>query len=144
MVFISDSGSAFDAPLEVVWKYLQSAADHGPSHKGRRNVQQKALGNDTIERTWEQDINGEWVRMGNRITTYAPVGYAVESIDGPWAGSKWITYYTPKGERTEVAVVGEWVSKSVPADQIRTAVMANLERFFEEDTAGLRAFTQKA
>jgi hypothetical protein len=144
MVFIEDSGSLFDAPVDVVWKYLQSAADHGPSHKGRRNVEQKPLGENSIQRTWEQEVNGQWVRMSNRITTFAPVGYAVESIEGPMAGSKWITYYIPRGDQTEVGVVGEWTSKTVPADQIQAAVMANLTRSFDEDTAGLRAFTQKA
>jgi hypothetical protein len=82
--------------------------------------------------------------MSNRITTFPPVGYAVESVEGPMAGSKWFTYYVPRGDRTEVVLVGEWTSKTVPADQVQALVTASLEKSFEEDTAGLRTFAKKA
>jgi hypothetical protein len=36
MVFIADSEDATGAPVDELWKYLQSDADHGESHKGRR------------------------------------------------------------------------------------------------------------
>lgn len=143
MVFIADSGSAFDASLETVWKYLQSDTDHGSSHKGRRNMARKALSENSIQLDWEQEIDGKWIRMSNRLTFHPPVGFFVEPIEGPFAGSKFFNYYLPKGNKTEVAVVGDWNSKTIPAAQLEKAVWANLEKVYSEDVAGLKQFGRK-
>lgn len=143
MVHLKDEGSVFDAPIEVVWKYLQSEQDHGPSHKGRRNFSRKELGPGAVELSWEQEIDGKWVKSANRLTFLPPVGFSVEPLEGPLAGSKFINYYTPRGNKTEVTVVGEYTSKVIPAAQLEQAVLTNNEKVFKEDTEGLRAFTAK-
>jgi hypothetical protein len=143
MVHIKDEGSVFDAPVEVVWKYLQSEQEHGDSHKGRRNFSRKEISPTTVELAWEQEMDGKWVRSANRLTMLPPVGFSVEPLEGPLAGSKFYNYYTPKGHKTEVTVVGEYTSKVIPAGQLEQAVLANNEKVFKEDTEGLRAFTSK-
>lgn len=143
MVHVKDEGSVFDAPIEVVWRYLQSQQEHGDSHKGRRNVARKELGPNTIELSWEQEVNGNWVKSANRLTFLPPVGFSVEPLEGPLAGSKFYNYYTPRGNKTEVTVVGEYASKVIPAADLEKMVLANNEKVFKEDTEGLRAFAQK-
>jgi hypothetical protein len=144
MVFIADWGSSFDAPVETVWKYLQADQDHGPSHKGRRNFERKSVSDNVVLLNWEQEMDGKWVRMSNRLTFHPPVGFFVEPLEGPMAGSKFFNYYVPKGEKTEVVVVGEWNSKTIPAAQLEKAVWANLEKVYSEDVAGLKDFRHKA
>lgn len=143
MVFVKDEGSHFDAPIDVVWKYIQSETDHGGAHKGRRNFQRKVLSENTVELSWEQEADGQWLKTANRLTFLPPVGFAVEPLEGPLAGSKFINYYTPKGSRTEVTVVGEWTSKTIPPAMLEKAVWANLEKVFHEDNDGLKAFSAK-
>jgi hypothetical protein len=143
MEFVADRGSSFDASVEDVWRYLQSETDLGNSHKGRRNFERTALNESTAVRSWEQEIDGKWIRMSNRLTFHPPVGFLVEPLEGPMAGSKFFNYYIPKGEKTEVAVVGEWASKTIPPAQLEQAVMANLEKVFHEDSVGLKEFTSK-
>lgn len=143
MVYLVDSGSTFDAPMETVWKYLMAPEDHGSSHKGRRNIDRKQLSENSVLLSWEQDVDGKWVKMANRMTFHPPVGFFVEPQEGPMAGSKFFTYYIPSGNKTQVVVVGDWNSKVVPAAQLERAVMGNLEKVYNEDVAGLRAFSKK-
>lgn len=143
MVYVRDEGSMFDAPLDTIWKYLQSDIDHGASHKGRRNFERKAINESTMTLSWEQEIEGKWVKTSNRLTFHPPIGFFVEPLEGPMAGSKFFNYYVPKGKQTEVVVVGDWSSKTIPPAQLEKAVWANLEKVYNEDTAGLRAFSGK-
>ncbi len=143
MVYLKDEGSTFDAPIDVVWKYLQTDVEHGTAHKGRRNQSRKMISENTMEVSWEQEMEGKWVKMGTRLTMLPPVGFSVEPLEGPMAGSKFYNYYTPRGAKTEVTVVGEWNSKVIPAAQLEGAVRENLEKVFNEDTAGLRTFSPK-
>jgi hypothetical protein len=143
MVFISDWGSEFDAPIETVWKYLQADQDHGNSHKGRRNFERKSVNENTVELSWEQEVDGKWVRSSNRLTFHPPIGFFVEPLEGPMAGSKFFNYYVPKGDKTAVVVVGDWNSKTIPPAQLEKAVWANLEKVYGEDVAGLKEFRRK-
>jgi len=143
MVFVSDWGSTFDAPIDVVWAYLQSETDHGPSHKGRRNFERKPVNEKTVMLAWEQEIDGHWVRIASHITFHPPIGFFVDTLEGPMAGSKFFNYYVPQGNKTAVVVVGDWNSKMIPPAQLEPAVMANLEKLFQEDSAGLKGFSQQ-
>jgi hypothetical protein len=143
MVFVSDWGSEFDAPLDVVWAYLRAETDHGPSHKGRRNFERKEINAQTAMLAWEQDIDGHWVRIASNITFHPPIGFFIESLEGPMAGSKFFNYNVPKGDKTSVVVVGDWTSQMIPPANLEAAVMANLEKLYQEDSAGLQAFRHK-
>lgn len=143
MVYIRDEGSVFDAPIDIVWKYIQSDTDHGNSHKGRRNFKRKQINENTVQLDWEQDMEGKWIPMSNKLTFHPPVGFFVEPMAGPMAGSKFFNFYVPKGSQTEVVVVGDWNSSMIPPAQLEKAVMANLEKVYHEDAEGLKAFKQK-
>ncbi len=143
MVHIKDEGSHFDAPLNVVWAYIQSETDHGEAHKGRRNFQRKPISETSVELSWEQEMDGKWVKSANRLTFLPPLGFAVEPLEGPFAGSKFFNYYVPKGNKTEVVVVGEWTSKTIPPAMLEKAVWANLEKVFHEDSDAIKQFASK-
>ncbi len=142
MVFIADWGSVFDAPVDVVWTFLRSDIDHGNSHKGRRNLERQKVNDNTILLSWEHEVDGTWVRFANRLTFHEPIGFFVETVEGPMAGSKFFNYYVPKGDRTEVVVVGEWASPTIPPAQLEEAVWAILEKVYMEDSASLKEYSK--
>jgi hypothetical protein len=143
MAHIEDLGSHFDAPIETVWKFIQSPVDHGESHSDRRNVKAEPDGENMMKTSWEQNIEGNWVKVSNRVTMFAPVAMLVQSIEGPLAGSKFMMYYTPKGAKTGVNVVGDFHSKMIPPEKLEQMVMANLAHAFDEDSAGIHRMVAK-
>lgn len=144
MTRISDEEkSVFDAPVDVVWKYLQHPEAHGNAHRNSRNRTMQPISDSTFVVAWEQNVNGQWVKIANRITAYPPLGMASEQLEGPMAGSRMFTVYTPRGSKTEVAVYGEMQSAKVPAEQLEPMVRAAWASAYEEDAAGIRAFAKK-
>lgn len=138
MVHIEDMGSQFDAPIELVWKFLQSPSDHGVSHTNRRNVQGAPDGEHSMRVSWEQEVEGKWVKVANRVTMFPPVAMMVESHEGPLAGSKFLMYYKPNGAKTGVSVVGDFHSPVIPPAQLEPMVLHSLEQAYNEDNASLR------
>lgn len=143
MVHIKDEGSHFDAPIETVWKFLQSPPDHGTSHKGQRNAQMKPINETSFIVSMEQDMGGHWVKVANRITIFPPVAMSIEVIEGPMAGTKMVNIYTPKGAKTGIDVYGDFSMAQMPPAQIEAAVRANLETVFNEDSAAIHSFAKK-
>ncbi len=143
MVHIVDEGSHFDAPVDVIWKYLLDQEDHARAHQSRRNMKVEPAGENLVHVSFEQNVQGNWVKVVNRITILAPLGSAIEMTEGPMKGSKWINYYTPMGNRTGVTVVGEFQSAMLPGAQLEPAVRKNLEDAFNEDSAAIREFAGK-
>ena len=143
MVHIEDLGSHFDAPIETVWKFINSPADHGASHQDRRNVRGEPDGENRITSSWEQNVQGNWVKVQNQVTLFAPVAMLVHSVEGPLAGSKFMFYYSPKGDKTGVSVIGDFQSKTIPPAQLEQAVLASLEAAFNDDQAAIRRMAGK-
>jgi hypothetical protein len=144
MVRLNDEEkSLFDAPIDVVWKYLQHPEAHGSAHANSRNRSMKPISETSFVVSWEQNMNGTWVKVANRITVFPPLGMAAEAIEGPMAGSRMFTVYTPRGSKTEVAVYGEIQSPTLPAHQLEPMVRAAWEMAYNEDAAGLKAFAKK-
>jgi hypothetical protein len=140
MVHIVDEGSQFDHPVDVIWKFLQ-APDHGTSHPEHKNPQVRPLGETQAQVSWEQDLQGKSVKVVNRITMFPPVGMVIEQVEGPLAGSKFFSFYTPKGAKTGVTVVGDFKSPVLPESQLEPVVRENFERVFAQDTAALKRFS---
>lgn len=138
MVHVHDDESEFDASLETIWKFLQSPEVHGPAHKSTRNAQVTPLGEATVLIEREQHMGGTWVKIRTRNTRFPPLGSAVEILEGPLAGSKFFTFYAPKGNRTAVTIVGEFTSPTLPPGEIETAARQLLEVAFNEDQAALK------
>jgi hypothetical protein len=141
MVHIVDEGSHFDVPLETIWKFLQAPDDHGRSHPEHRNTVMKPLNESSVQVSWDQDMMGKPVKVVNRVTMFPPLGIVIEQIEGPLAGSKFFNYYTPRGAKTAVTVVGDFRSPMMPEAQLEPMVRQNFEHVFEQDTAALRKFS---
>lgn len=143
MARINDQeGSKFDAPLDVIWKYLQSPEAHGSAHKASRNRAMKPLTDTSFLVSWEQNMGGSWVKVANRITVFPPLGMVAEAIEGPMTGSKMFTVYTPHGAKTEVSIFGEMQSSAVPPAQLESLVRGAWEMAFNEDSQGIREFAK--
>lgn len=138
MVHIEDLGSQFDAPIEKVWELLRSPTEHRESHPDRRNTTATPESESTMIVSWEQNVQGHWVPVKNRITMLPPVAMFVHSLEGPLGGSKFVTYYSPKGAKTGVSVVGDFQSKVIPAAELQAMVLQTLEHAYHEDNATLR------
>jgi hypothetical protein len=144
MVRINDEEkSHFDAPIEVVWKYLQHPEAHGAAHQNARNRSMKPLSEDSFIVSWEQNVNGNWVKIANKVTVFPPLGMAAEQLEGPMKGSRMFTVYTPRGAKTEVAVFGDMQSAMAPPGQLEPMVRMAWESAYNEDAAGIRAFARK-
>ena len=137
MVFVRDEGSRFDVPIETVWQFVSSGPLHSDSHHHRRFTR-KPLGGNAGEYSWEQDFDGAPARFVMRWTAFPPVGIAYEVLAGPFAGSRFLLYYIPEGERTAVTVVGEFVSPTLPAPEIEPAVRRFFSVEFDQDSAAIQ------
>ncbi|HUK29045.1 MAG TPA: hypothetical protein VLV31_11525 [Candidatus Acidoferrales bacterium] len=134
MVYLLDEGSEFDASIEKVWKYLRSE-DH--NHASFKYVSREVSGNIATIAS-ERIIMGKPVKVKIRNTLYPPVGYVSEHLEGPTAGSRAFLYYIPKGEKTGVTLVGDFVIAGLDEKATRDAVLAQMQITFDEDNANLR------
>lgn len=137
MVFLRDEGDVFEVPLEEVWAFISSGDGHSRAH-GHQGVRREVRETTKGTYSWEQEFDGRPERFTMRWTSFPPVGVAYEVLAGPFEGSTFFLYYTPKGERTGVSVVGEFVSPSLPASEIPAAVDRFFAKEFEQDSAALR------
>jgi hypothetical protein len=88
-------------------------------------------------------MNGKWEKVKTRTTVMAPLGLAIEMLEGPMTGSKFFNVYTPAGNKTAISVYGEFSSKSIPPAQLEPAVHGFLEQVFNEDNAAIKAMAAK-
>lgn len=113
MVFVGDSGSVFDAQLDMVWKLVETHIKEGNRiHPNTRNNKSEILNETTFINSWEQvdDANGQNIRMKIRGTMYYPLGIAFEILEGPFVDSKYFVYYIPiDNNKTGVTVVGDFI-----------------------------------
>jgi hypothetical protein len=135
MVFISDEGSVFDAPLDKVWKYLSSDQHR---HGGMKMINREVNGN-VVTLTSERNFMGQTVHTKVRNTLYPPIGFVQEVLEGPLEGSRAFILYLPKGDKTGITVVGEYNVKGLEGDQAtRDAVLASSQVSFDEDNANIK------
>jgi hypothetical protein len=147
MVFVEDSGSVFDAQLDMVWKLGEAHIKEGNRiHPNTRNNKSEILNETTFINSWEQvdDANGQNIRMKIRGTMYYPLGIAFEILEGPFVDSKYFVYYIPiDNNKTGVTVVRDFKSNMIPEDKIKPIVLGFSERVFNEDVAYLKTMIQK-
>ncbi|MDA4135517.1 MAG: hypothetical protein OK449_00785 [Thaumarchaeota archaeon] len=135
MVFFKDEGSEFDAPLDKVWKLNQSEGSH--SHPSLKNSNSSMDGEHTILSYETQMPDGSWVKNKVRMSVFPPIGIIFETLEGPLKGSVSFQYYTPKGAKTGITVVGEWKASGIPDAQLHAVGMKFLEAVYNEDKANL-------
>jgi hypothetical protein len=140
MVYILDEGSEFDAPIGRIWQYLQSEAEH--DHKAIKTLGVEMQGDNVMIITNEVTMGmGPAMRNKLKLTMYAPFGIVQEYLEGPMAGSKNFQYYIPKGDKTGVTVVGEFVGKGMDDDSVKQAALQLLDLAFNEDNENLKRLT---
>lgn len=142
MVFVRDEGSVYDAPLGMVWEFLGAGQEHSDAHH-HREVHRERLSGNAGRYSWVQDFRGEAAGFTMRWTSYAPLGLAYEVLEGPFAGSKFFLYYIPQGQRTGVAIVGEFMSPTIPRVHVTRAVDEFFSTEFEQDSAAIRRRPQR-
>lgn len=141
MVHIHDEGGEFDAPIDVIWAYLETS--HRGVHKSFRNLEVINISQNADLITLEEKIGGGWTKTTNRVFEFRPLGTSLEILTGPLAGTKQFTFYTPKGDRTGINIAGEFVSREIPEARLVSMVSDSLQELFDEDVMGLRAFVSK-
>ena len=98
----------------------------------------RELQGNVLTLTSERVVDGKAVRSKLRITMYPPLGVAQEHLEGPTAGSKVFSFYTRKGNKTAITVVGDYKMAGAGGEATRKAVMQMLEGSFNEDVANLK------
>ena len=141
MVFVRDEGSVYNAPLEEVWRFLSSSDEHTLAHR-HRDVRRKTLRGNAGEYSWEQDFEGKPERFTMRWVAFPNFGIGYEVLEGPFIGSKFFAYYRPRGTKTRVTIVGDFVSPTIPAPRIETAVLGFFTKEFEQDSAAIAAMLE--
>jgi len=134
MVFLLDEGSVFDAPIDKIWNYLRSD-DH--QHPSMKILNREMVGNAVII-TSERNMMGKTVRVKIKNTLFPPFGLVQEHLEGPTANSKAFLYYTPKGDRTGVTVVGDFAIEGMDEQRTKDTMMAQLQTTFDEDNENLK------
>ena len=138
MVHLRDEGAYFDGSIQSVWRYVNSGEAHSEAHKSTRNWTVKPVGDITNLVTMERNWKGTWVKVVNRVTVLPPLGTLMEVLEGPFAGTKAFTVYTPEGDRTRVDVYGEFISPSIPPAEVKDAALAWLTESYDEDARAIR------
>ncbi len=143
MVHVRDEGATFDAPVNVVWEYVNSGPTHMQAHTSIRNRTSQPAGENSVIATMERNWNGQWIKVVSRLTRLPPLGTVQEFIEGPFAGSKAVLVYTPQGKKTRVDVFGEFTSPTIPENEIEKAALKWLAQSYDEDAPAVKAFAAK-
>jgi hypothetical protein len=139
MVYVADEGSEFDAPIEVVWKYMLGGENHDAQHTTTRNPKFEEVSDITMIYSAERSFRGKWAPDRMRISTFPPVSVVIEWLDGVLAGSKLVYVYSPRGKKTGIDVYGEFTSKTLPPAEVEAAAREWLESEFHADAPALQA-----
>jgi hypothetical protein len=142
MVYVKDEGSTFDAPLDIVWKYIQDGEVHDAQHKTTRQPKFESVSEVTMIYAAERNFRGKWAPDRMRISAFPPVSMVIEWLDGILAGSKLVYVYSPRGEKTGIDVYGEFTSPSLPPHDVETAAREWLASEFDEDAPAIRALAR--
>jgi hypothetical protein len=148
VVSFADLGTMIDAPIDVVWDFmLHDEEFHPKAHvETARNFQGSDLNEYTFEGTCEVLRGGKWTKMRFRSISIPPIVRVVEDLEGPgagpFAGSKMVFVYTPRGNKTSVDVFVHAVHESVSERELEQEFRASLESAHEEDLPMLREFSK--
>jgi hypothetical protein len=145
MTYVEDRGTVLDAPLEVVWDFLQKDEEFHPKAHATtlRNVKWKDLSEVTGIIRCEVDDGDGWRKMVARLTTIRPAVRVVEELEGPYAGSKMVFLYSPRGRKTAVDVLCYMRSSELSPQEIKRKQLRTFASAHAEDVPYLRRFARK-
>ena len=146
MTYFEDRGSVYDAPIEVLWDFMEKDEEfHPKAHTaGLRNFEAKDISEVTrLVRCEVRGGIGQWRKMVARITSIRPAVRINEELEGPYAGSKTVYLYSPRGRKTAVDVLFYMRSSELTPEEIRRDRLTTHARSYTEDVPYLRRFVRK-
>jgi hypothetical protein len=145
VTYFEDRGGVFDAPIEVVWDYIEKDQEFHPKAHGTslRNFEGKDFSEITSLVSCEVRSGGRWRRMVSRYTSIRPAVRINEELEGPYAGSKMVFLYSPRGKRTAIDVLCFMQSSELTAEEIQRDTLRSLAKTFTEDAPFVRRYAQK-
>src|SRR5271157_93906 len=138
MVHLKDEG-VFDAPIDKIWKFLQSNEEHEHKSVKMSKVLEKSDKGMTMEAEMKT-ADGKTAMETLKFTFDPPKGFTLETISGPMKGTKHTHTYTPMGNKTKVVVEGEFYGQGMDDNVVRKVALAMLAEVFDEDNAALKNF----
>ncbi len=145
MVFIEDREGIFNAPIDKVWKLAQAhSTECTKIHPSAKNVVTEMVNEQIFTNSWDEEINGQTVKIKMKGTIFYPLGVAFETVEGPFEGSTYFIYYIPKEDnKTNVVVAGEFRSPSIDPtvdddERLRSIILSTFEKVFQEDCEYLK------
>lgn len=133
LVYILDEGSVFDAPLDKIMKYRSSEGHQHPSVK----LVSREIRGDVIEMVQERNM-GKPMRIKVRNTMYPPFGMVQEFLEGPMAGSTAFQFFIPRGDKTGVTVVGDYLIEGENDARVKEIIIEQNQTLFDEDNYNLK------
>jgi hypothetical protein len=145
VTYVEDRGAVYDAPLEVVWDFMENDETfHPKAHTAAvRNFEEKAVSEVTILLSYERRNGDKWEKTVCRMTTLRPAVRIQEDLDGPFAGSKTVFLYTPQGDRTVVDVFGYVQSSELTPEEIKRDRKRTWAKAYTEDLPYFRRFAKQ-
>lgn len=146
MTYFEDRGSVYDAPIEVLWDFMVKDPEfHPKAHStGLRNFEAKDISEVTsLVRCEVREGGGQWRKMVARITSIRPAVRITEELEGPYAGSKTVYLYSPRGRKTAVDVLFYMRSSQFTPEEIRRDRLTTHANAYAEDVPFLRRFARK-
>lgn len=135
MVFVVDDG-VFDAPIDRIWKYLQSPEDHQHTSIPQTEVLEQKGNKVKIRQTIVTPQGKE--EAVQQMTLDPPFGLRIETLEGSQKGSKNVHTYVPMGDKTKVIVAGDFHVKGLDEIATRKAILDYLAMVFDEDNRNLQ------
>jgi hypothetical protein len=145
MTYVEDRGAIYDAPPEVVWDFMEKDETfHPKAHTADvRNFVDKSLSDVTILLSYERRKGDRWEKLVCRLTSLRPAVRIQEDLNGPYAGSKTVFLYTPRGNRTVVDVFGYVRSSELTPAEIKRDRMKTWAKAYSEDLPYFRRFAEQ-
>ncbi len=144
MTYFEDRGAVLDAPLEVVWDYIEKDEEfHPKAHRASlRNLESRDLSEVTSLINCEVRWGSRWRKMVTRLTSIRPALRVNEELEGRYAGSKMVFLYTPRGAKTVVDVLCYMRSSELTPEEMKRVTMGTLAKTHSEDAPFLRRFAK--
>ncbi len=135
MVFIIDE-EGVKVSIQKVRQLEQSEGAH--DHPSMLNVKSSMKGENVVLMYDAKMPDGLMEMNTSRLTHVSPVGFTLEYTGSPFAGSMFMLYYMPKGDKIGVTQVGEVKSPRLTDAQAKVMMLKGLELGFNEDRENLK------
>jgi hypothetical protein len=144
VTYVEDKGAVYEAPLEVVWDFMNDEVFHPKAHTADvRNFKAKRLSEVSTLISYEMRRGKRWEKMACRMTTVRPAVRIQEDFKGRFAGSTTVFLYTSQGKRTTVDVFGYVPTSEMTPAEIRKARKKMWASAYSEDLPYFRQFAKQ-